>query len=157
MTMPKGPHRQVLDSYLDSAQEGQLRSSGADWKLKARALDTLGKAMKVGAEQAELRIGEQSLTGPALRQGMETTSTSLTSKSEQLEAVGEAFVQVATQIADTREARDSMKDLGEKPSTYQPPAGTPGVPPTPDELNAQASASQVRQGERTTWQDGFDK
>ena len=39
----------------------------------------------------------------------------------------------------------------------QPPAGTPGVPPTPDELNAQASASQVRQGERTTWQDGFDK
>ncbi len=129
MTMPKGPNRQILDSYLDSAQEGHLSTSGRDWKRKARALETLAKAMKVGAEQAELRIGEQSLTGPALRKGMEDTSASMTAKSEQLEAAGEALVQVGTQIADTREARDSMKDLGEKPSPYQPPAGTPGVPP----------------------------
>lgn len=157
MTMPKGPHRQVLDTYLDSAQEGHLRTSGSDWKRKARALETLASAMRTGAVQAELRIGEQSLTGPALRKGMEDTSTSMTQKSEQLLAAGEALVQVATQIADTREARDSMKDLGDKPSPYQPPAGTPGVPPTPEELNAQAAASQARQGERNSWQDAFDK
>ena len=155
--MPKGPNRLILDRYLDTAQEGTLTGSGSDWKKKADALRVLADAMKAGAEQAELRIGEQTLTGPALRKGMEDSATSMADKSDQLRAAGDALVQVGTQIGDTREARDSMKDLGEKPSPYQPPAGTPGVPPTPDEINAQAAASQARQGERNSWQDEFDK
>ena len=155
--MPKGPNRLILDRYLDTAQEGTLTGSGSDWKKKADALRVLADAMMAGAEQAELRIGEQTLTGPALRKGMEDSATSMADKSDQLRAAGDALVQVGTQIGDTREARDSMKDLGEKPSPYQPPAGTPGVPLTPDEINAQAAASQTRQGERTSWQDAFDK
>ena len=129
--MPKGPNRLILDRYLDTAQEGTLTGSGSDWKKKADALRVLADAMKAGAEQAELRIGEQTLTGPALRKGMEDSATSMADKSDQLRAAGDALVQVGTQIGDTREARDSMKDLGEKPSPYQPPAGTPGVPPPP--------------------------
>ncbi len=43
---------------------------------------------KVGAEQAELRIGEQTLTGPALRAGMEETATSMADKSDQLRGGG---------------------------------------------------------------------
>ena len=155
--MPKGPNRLILDRYLDTAQEGTLTGSGSDWKKKADALRVLADAMMAGAEQAELRIGEQTLTGPALRKGMEDSATSMADKSDQLRAAGDALVQVGTQIGDTREARDSMKDLGEKPSPYQPPAGTPGVPLTPDEINAQAAASQARQGERASWQDAFDK
>ena len=155
--MPKGPNRLILDRYLDTAQEGTLTGSGSDWKKKADALRVLADAMMAGAEQAELRIGEQTLTGPALRKGMEDSATSMADKSDQLRAAGDALVQVGTQIGDTREARDSMKDLGEKPSPYQPPAGTPGVPLTTDEINAQAAASQTRQGERTSWQDAFDK
>ena len=155
--MTKGPRRLVLDQYLDSAREGSLTHAGQDWKNKATDLNTLGEALKKAAEQAELRIGEQTLTGPALRAGMEESSTSMVTKSEQLRAAGEALVQVGQQISDTRDARDSFKDLGEKPSAYQPPAGTPGVEPTEDELAAQAAASQARQGERTAWQTEYDK
>jgi len=153
----KGPRRLVLDQYLDSAREGSLTHAGQDWKNKATDLATLGEALKKAAEQAELRIGEQTLTGPALRAGMEESATSMVTKSEQLRAAGEALVQVGQQISDTKDARDSFKDLGEKPPAYQPPAGTPGVEPTEDELAAQAAASQARQGERTAWQTEYDK
>ena len=80
--MPKGPNRLTLDRYLDTAQEGTLTGSGSDWKKKADALRVLADAMKAGAEQAELRIGEQTLTGPALRKGMEDSATSMADKSD---------------------------------------------------------------------------
>ncbi|WP_415839472.1 hypothetical protein, partial [Nocardioides zeicaulis] len=155
--MTKGPHRLVLDQYLDSAAEGAIKNAGQDWKNKADDLQTLADALKKAAGQAELRIGEQTLTGPALRAGMEKTSESMVHKSEQLRAAGEALHQVGVHIADTRDKRDAMADLGTKPAAYQPPAGTPGVEPTPEELKAQADASQARANERSAWQSQYDK
>jgi hypothetical protein len=155
--MTKGPHRLVLDSYLDSASGGVLQGAGREWKRKAQELQTLSEALRLAAEQAELRIGEQTLTGPAVRAGMEESSTSMSLKAEQLTAAGEALVVVGQQVSDARDARDSMAELGEKPSPYQAPAGTPGVKPTPEELKAQADASQARQNERSAWQSQYEK
>ena len=155
--MTKGPHRLVLDSYLDSASGGVLQGAGREWKRKAQELQTLSEALRLAAEQAELRIGQQTLTGPAVRAGMEESSTSMSLKAEQLTAAGQALVVVGQQVSDTRDARDSMADLGEKPSPYQAPAGTPGVEPTPEELKAQADASQARQNERSAWQSQYEK
>ena len=78
-------------------------------------------------------------------------------KSEQLKAAGQALVVVGQQVADTREARDAMADLGEKPPVYQAPPGTPGVEVTDEELAAQAAASAARQQQRDTWQSDYDK
>ena len=155
--MTKGPHRLVLDQYLDSAAGGVLQGAGRDWKRKAQELQTLGEALKLAAQQAELHIGEQTLTGPAVRAGMEETSSSMMLKSEQLKAAGQALVVVGQQVADTREARDAMADLGEKPPVYQAPPGTPGVEVTDEELAAQAAASAARQQQRDTWQSDYDK
>ncbi|HEY0645876.1 MAG TPA: hypothetical protein VGD39_20855, partial [Nocardioides sp.] len=155
--MTKGPNRLVLDSYLDSASGGVLQGAGREWKRKAKELQTLSEALRLAAEQAELRIGEQTLTGPAVRAGMEESSTSMSLKAEQLTAAGQALVVVGQQVSDTRDARDSMADLGEKPAPYQAPAGTPGVEPTPEELKAQADASQARQNERSAWQSQYEK
>ncbi|KRE92804.1 hypothetical protein ASG76_15160 [Nocardioides sp. Soil774] len=155
--MTKGPRRIVLDQYLDSAAEGVIKNAGRDWKEKADDLQELGDALKQAAQQAELRIGEQTLTGPAMRASMEEMSTAMVTKSAQLRAAGEALRVVGVQIADTREARDSMKDLGEKPAPYQAPAGTPGVELNQDEIQAQADASAARQAERSSWQTAYDK
>ena len=75
--MTKGPRRLVLDQYLDTASEGALTGAGANWKQKATDLDILGQALKKAAQQAELRIGEQTLTGPAVRASMEESAASL--------------------------------------------------------------------------------
>lgn len=155
--MTKGPNRILLDQYLDTAAEGKLRGAGFDWKQKAKDLKKLGDALGVAAKQAELRIGEQTLTGPAIRVGMEKASTSMIDKADQLHAAGEALTTVATQISDARDSRDALADLGEKPPTYQAPANTTGVEPTPEEIQAQADASQARQNERNTWQDQYEK
>ena len=155
--MTKGPNRLALDEYLDSATEGVVKNAGADWKSAADDLQTLAEALGRAAEQAELRIGEQTLTGPALRASMEKSSESMLHKSEQLRAAGEALRTVGAQIADTRDSRDSMADLGAKPAPYQAPAGTPGVEPTKEELKAQADASQARANERSAWQSQYDK
>lgn len=155
--MTKGPRRIVLDNYLDSAAEGVIKNAGRDWKEKADDLQELADALKQAAAQAELRIGEQTLTGPAIRASMEEMSTSMVTKSDQLRAAGEALRVVGVQIADTREARDSMKDLGEKPAPYQAPANTTGVELTKEEIQAQADASAARQSERSAWQTAYDK
>ena len=155
--MTKGPRRIVLDQYLDSAAEGVVKNAGRDWKEKADDLQELGDALKQAAAQAELRIGEQTLTGPAMRASMEEMSAAMVTKSDQLRAAGEALRVVGVQIADTREARDSMKDLGEKPAPYQAPANTTGVEPTKEEIQAQADASAARQAERSSWQTAYDK
>lgn len=155
--MTKGPRRVILDQYLDTASEGMLAAAGDDWKRKATDLNTLARALGRAGEQAELRIGEQTLTGPALRAGMEEASTSLLVKSDQLRSAGEALVQVGKQLSDTRDARDSLADLGTKPPVYQAPANTTGVEPTEEEIAAQAAASQARQTERDNWQDAFDQ
>lgn len=155
--MTKGPNRIVLDQYLDTASEGRIKGAGISWKSKAKDLKTLGDALGRAAQQAELRIGEQTLTGPALRAGMEKSSQSLITKSEQLHAAGEALSQVGAQLSDARDQRDALTDLGEKPRVYQAPAGTPGVEPTPEEIQAQAAASQARQNERSAWQSEYDK
>ncbi len=60
-----------LDPYLDTAGESTLKASGLDWKHKAKALDRLATALNKSAEEAELRIGEKTLSGPALRKAME--------------------------------------------------------------------------------------
>jgi len=153
----KGPHRQVLDQYLDTAAEGRLTGAGFNWKQKANDLEKLSEALTSAAQQAELRIGEQTLTGPALRAGMEESATSLALKAEQLRAAGEALTQVGRQLSDARDARDALTALGDKPPAYQAPAGTPGVEPTDEEIAAQAAASQARQSERTAWQTEYDK
>jgi hypothetical protein len=153
----KGPHRIKLDTYLDTALGGHVQVVGRDWKRKAQDLQTLSDALKLAAGQAELRIGEQTLTGPALRAGMEKSSTSMSEKADTLRAAGEALVVVGQQINDTKDARDAMADLGPKPAAYQAPAGTPGVEPTPEELQAQAQAAQARQSERNAWQTEYDK
>ena len=155
--MTKGPRRLVLDQYLDSATEGVIKNAGRDWARKADDLQELGEALKQAAAQAELRIGEQTLTGPALRAAMEESSGSMLTKSAQLRAAGEALRQVGQQIADTRDSRDSLADLGPKPSPYQAPPGTPGVEKTPEEIQAQADASQARQNERSAWQSQYDQ
>lgn len=155
--MTKGPHRIKLDTYLDTALGGHVQVVGRDWKRKAQDLQTLSDALKLAAGQAELRIGEQTLTGPALRAGMEKSSTSMSEKADTLRAAGEALVVVGQQINDTKDARDAMADLGPKPAAYQAPAGTPGVEPTPEELQAQAQAAQARQSERNAWQTEYDK
>ena len=155
--MTKGPHRQVLDQYLDTAAEGRLTGAGFNWKQKASDLEKLSEALTSAAQQAELRIGEQTLTGPALRAGMEESATSLALKAEQLRAAGEALTQVGRQLSDARDARDALAALGDKPPAYQAPAGTPGVEPTDEEIAAQAAASQARQNERTAWQTEYDK
>ncbi len=155
--MTKGPHRQVLDQYLDTAAEGRLTGAGFNWKQKANDLEKLSEALTSAAQQAELRIGEQTLTGPALRAGMEESATSLALKAEQLRAAGEALTQVGRQLSDARDARDALTALGDKPPAYQAPAGTPGVEPTDEEIAAQAAASQARQNERTAWQTEYDK
>ena len=155
--MTKGPHRLVLDQYLDTASEGALKGAGANWTQKANDLDTLGAALKRAAQQAELRIGEQTLTGPAVRASMEESAASLAVKSEQLHAAGTALTQVGQQLADTRESRDSLADLGPKPAAYQAPPNTTGVETTPEELKAQADASQARANERSAWQTQYDK
>ncbi len=155
--MTKGPRRLVLDHYLDSAAPGAVTNAGRDWKEKADDLQELGEALRQAAAQAELRIGEQTLTGPALRAGMEQSATSMLAKSEQLRTAGQALRQVGQQIADTRDSRDALADLGVKPSSYQAPTRTPGVEPTAEEIQAQADASQARQAERSTWQTQYDK
>jgi hypothetical protein len=155
--MTKGPHRLTLDRYLDSAAGGVLQGAGRDWKRKAQELQTLSDALQQAAQQAELRIGEQTLTGPAMRAGMEESSASMRLKAEQLRDAGQALVVVGQQVSDTRDARDSMADLGEKPPAYQAPPGSPGVPPTDDELAAQAAASAARQQQRNAWQSDYDK
>ncbi|RYC00839.1 hypothetical protein EUA07_12590, partial [Nocardioides ganghwensis] len=155
--MTKGPNRINLDTYLDSALGGHVQVVGRDWKRKAQDLQTLSDALKLAAAQAELRIGEQTLTGPALRAGMEKSSTSMSEKADTLRAAGEALVTVGQQINDTKDARDAMADLGPKPAAYQAPAGTPGVEPTPEELQAQAQAAQARQNERNAWQTQYDR
>jgi hypothetical protein len=153
----KGPRRIVLDQYLDSAAEGVIKNAGRDWKEKADDLQELGDALRQAAQQAELRIGEQTLTGPAMRASMEEMSAAMVTRSAHLRAAGEALRVVGVQIADTREARDSMKDLGDKPAPYQAPAGTPGVELNTDEIQAQADASAARQAERSAWQTAYDK
>lgn len=155
--MTKGPHRLVLDRYLDSASGGVLQGAGHDWKRKAQELQTLSDALQQAAQQAELRIGEQTLTGPAMRAGMEESSASMRLKSEQLREAGQALVVVGQQVSDTRDARDAMADLGEKPPAYQAPPGSPGVPPTDEEIAAQAAASAARQQQRNAWQSDYDK
>jgi hypothetical protein len=155
--MTKGPHRLVLDRYLDSAAGGVLQGAGRDWKRKAQELQTLSDALQQAAQQAELRIGEQTLTGPAVRAGMEESASSMRLKSEQLRDAGQALVVVGQQVSDTRDARDSMADLGEKPAAYQAPPGTPGVEPTDEEIAAQAAASAARQQQRNAWQSDYDK
>ncbi|MFC7361943.1 hypothetical protein [Nocardioides astragali] len=155
--MTKGPNRLVLDQYLDTASEGALKGAGFDWKRKAKDLERLSTALKSAAQQAELRIGEQTLTGPALRAGMEESAESLALKSEQLRAAGEALTQVGRQLSDARDQRDALADLGEKPAVYQAPAGTPGVELTPEEIQAQADASQARANERSAWQSEYDQ
>lgn len=155
--MTKGPNRIVLDQYLDSASDGWVLTAGSDWKKKADDLQTLAEGLKQAAAQAELRIGEQTLTGPALRKSMEESSVSLTTKADQLRAAGEALRQVGQQISDTKDSRDNMADLGPKPSPYQAPANTTGVEPTPEEIAAQAAASQARQAERGAWQSAYEK
>lgn len=155
--MTKGPNRIVLDQYLDSAADGWVLSAGRDWKKKADDLQTLAEGLKQAAAQAELRIGEQTLTGPALRKSMEESSVSLTTKADQLRAAGEALRQVGQQISDTKDLRDNMADLGPRPSPYQAPANTTGVETTPEELAAQASASQARQAEISAWQSAYEK
>src|SRR3954454_5392054 len=132
--MTKGPSRLVLDQYLDSAADGWIKGAGSNWKQRAKDLKTLGDALATAALQAELRIGEQTLTGPALRAGMEESATSLITKSEQLHAAGEALTQVGQQLSDARDQRDALADLGDKPPAYQAPTGTTGVEPTPAEL-----------------------
>lgn len=155
--MTKGPNRIVLDQYLDSASDGWVLTAGSDWKKKADDLQTLAEGLQQAAAQAELRIGEQTLTGPALRKSMEESSVSLTTKADQLRAAGEALRQVGQQISDTKDSRDTMADLGPKPSAYQAPANTTGVEPTPEEIAAQAAASQARQAERSAWQSAYEK
>src|SRR5687768_9780612 len=146
--MPKGPNRQALDRYLDSAQEGILKGAGDDWKSKADALKILARAMKVGAEQAELRIGEQTLTGPALRKSMEDSAASIETKAAQLLAAGQALDVVSTDLEETRLARDTMPDLGAKPDSLPPMKTTPGIPATPEEIQAHSASAAARQGER---------
>lgn len=155
--MTKGPRRLKLDHYLDSATEGFVKNAGQSWKDKADDLQILGDALKQAAAQAELRIGEQTLTGPALRAGMEESSSSILDKSERLRLAGEALRQVGQQIADSREARDTMKDLGAKPSPYQAPAALPGVELTEKDIQNQVDASNAREAERSAWQDAYDK
>lgn len=155
--MTKGPNRLVLDQYLDSAADGWVRSAGRDWKKKADDLQTLAEGLQQAAAQAELRIGEQTLTGPALRKSMEESSVSLTTKADQLRAAGEALRQVGQQISDTKDLRDNMADLGPKPSPYQAPANTTGIEPTDEEIAAQAAASSARQQERSAWQTAYEK
>ena len=155
--MTKGPNRMVLDQYLDSAADGWVRSAGRDWKKKADDLQTLAEGLQQAAAQAELRIGEQTLTGPALRKSMEESSVSLTTKADQLRAAGEALRQVGQQISDTKDLRDNMVDLGPKPSPYQAPANTTGIEPTDEEIAAQAAASAARQQERSSWQTAYEK
>lgn len=155
--MAKGPNRIILDQYLDSASDGWVLTAGSDWKKKADDLQTLAEGLQQAAAQVELRIGEQTLTGPALRKSMEESSVSLTTKADQLRAAGEALRQVGQQISDTKDSRDNMADLGPKPSPYQAPANTTGVEPTPEEIAAQAAASQARQAERSAWQSAYEK
>ena len=155
--MTKGPRRLVLDNYLDTASEGALKGAGANWIQKAKDLDTLGAALKKAAQQAELRIGEQTLTGPAVRASMEESSESLVIKSEQLHAAGTALTTVGRQLDDAKVARDSMEPLGDQPAPYHAPANTTGVELTAEEIQAQADASAARQGERNAWQSQYDK
>ena len=155
--MTKGPRRLVLDQYLDSSAPGAVMGAGRDWKDKADDLQELGDALKQAAAQAELRIGEQTLTGPALRAGMEKSSASILVKSDQLRAAGQALQHVGQLISDARDVRDSLADLGQKPPPYQAPGGTPGVEPTPEEIQAQADASQARANERSAWQTQYEQ
>jgi hypothetical protein len=155
--MTKGPNRKILDDYLDTALGGHLQVVGDDWKRKAQDLRTLSSALKLAAGQAELRIGEQSLSGPALRAGMEKSATSMVEKSDMLRAAGDALVTVGQQINDTKDARDAMADIGPRPAAYQAPTNTTGVETTPEELHAQAQAAQARQAEINAWQTQYDK
>lgn len=155
--MTKGPNRKILDDYLDTALGGHLQVVGDDWKRKAQDLQTLSNALKQAAGQAELRIGEQSLSGPALRAGMEKSATSMVEKADMLRAAGDALVVVGQQINDTKDARDTMADIGPRPAAYQAPPNTTGVETTPEELNAQAQAAQARQAEINAWQTQYDR
>jgi hypothetical protein len=150
--MPKGPERQKLDRYLDSAQERVLAHGGVDWMGKATALRHLGVALRMAAEQAELHIGEQTLTGPALRQGMEESATSMDTKADQLQAAGEALVIVSTEVESARSQRDAMVDLGAKPGPLAPMSTSSGVPPTAEEIQKHSSDAAAREAERDTWQ-----
>ena len=122
--MTKGPHRLVLDQYLDSAAGGVLKGAGRDWKRKAGELHTLSEALRTAAQQAELQIGEQTLTGPAVRAGMEESASSMILKSEQLKVAGQALVIVGQQVIATRATRATPwpTSASSLRSTRRPPA-----------------------------------
>ena len=72
--------------------------AGQDWQSKAAALKNLANAMDAAAKDAELSIGSETLTGPALRASMTSTAASITDKATKLEAAGAELIQVAGRI-----------------------------------------------------------
>ena len=141
--MTDGVERARLRTYLTGAQAETSDLAGENWRQCGKILADTAEALRKGATQ--IRDGEgdgqdgglSGMMADALLAAFEDSSSSMEEKGTRLVGGGDALKDAARVMSNAKTAEAGMADL-KQPPAYTAPTPLPGLPPTPEEIQAEA-------------------
>lgn len=154
--MTDGPERARLRTYLTGAKDEASDLAGDNWRFCGDILKDTASALRRGAKQ--IRDGEgdgaegglSGMMADALLSAFEASSASMEDKGTRLVAGGDALRDTAQVMRQAKAAEASMADLNQPPA-YKAPTPSPGAPPTPEEIHAEAGKRQAANQEMAAY------
>ena len=142
--MTDGVERARLRTYLTGAQAETSDLAGENWRQCGKILADTAEALRKGATQ--IRDGEgdgqdgglSGMMADALLAAFEDSSSSMEEKGTRLVGGGDALKDAARVMSNAKTAEAGMADL-QQPPAYTAPTPLPGVPQTPQEIQAEAN------------------
>jgi hypothetical protein len=155
--MTDGVERARLRTYLNGAKDDASDLAGDNWRQCGFLLAETAAALRKGATQ--IRDGEgdgqdgglSGMMADALLAAFEASSSSMEDKGTRLVAGGDALKDAARVMGNAKTAEAGMADL-QQPPPYTAPTPLPGVPPTPEEIQAEAGKRQAANQEMASYQ-----
>ncbi|MCW2844925.1 MAG: hypothetical protein JWN22_2841 [Nocardioides sp.] len=143
-----GPNQERWERWLAAANEQHVGEAGRSWKHAEDLLRGVQTRLERAAEQAYVMGGH---TGPAMREAFTRSAEAMTRKADQLRDGGAALLDVATVVAQARQARSELGPGAPAPAA--PPAPTSGQPtkadlPAQSRYRAQVQAHQAQEAHR---------
>ncbi|MGF9755314.1 hypothetical protein AAII07_08935 [Microvirga sp. 0TCS3.31] len=154
--MTDGVERARLRTYLTGAQAETSDLAGENWRKCGNILAETAEALRKGA--AQIRDGEgdgqdgglSGMMADALLAAFEDSSSSMEEKGTRLVGGGDALKDAARVMSNAKTAEAGMADL-QQPPAYTAPTPLPGVPPTPKEIQAEATKRQAANQEMAAY------
>jgi hypothetical protein len=154
--MTDGPERARLRTYLTGAKDEASDLAGENWRQCGSILADTAEALRRGARQIRDGEGEgqdgglSGMMADALLAAFEASSSSMEEKGTRLVAGGAALKDTARVMRNAKTAEAGMADL-QQPPAYTAPTPMPGLPPTPEEIQAEATKRQAANQEMAAY------